>query len=90
MKTPISTCGLFNIDSPEKRKATPKGGLIVRVSQVKYMKLIEKFSGSPTWTRTRDLRINSPSLYRLSYQGIEEVRMIVILRWAVNLKFGFP
>ena len=27
--------------------------------------------GSPTWTRTRDLRINSPSLYRLSYQGIE-------------------
>ena len=28
-------------------------------------------SGSPTWTRTRDLRINSPSLYRLSYRGIE-------------------
>ena len=28
------------------------------------------FCGSPTWTRTRDLRINSPSLYRLSYQGI--------------------
>ncbi len=27
-------------------------------------------SGSPTWTRTRDLRINSPSLYRLSYRGI--------------------
>jgi hypothetical protein len=27
------------------------------------------FSGSPTWTRTRDLRINSPSLYQLSYQG---------------------
>ena len=26
--------------------------------------------GSPTWTRTRDLRINSPSLYQLSYQGI--------------------
>jgi hypothetical protein len=28
-------------------------------------------SGSPTWTRTRDLRINSPSLYQLSYQGID-------------------
>ena len=27
--------------------------------------------GSPTWTRTRDLRINSPSLYRLSYQGMK-------------------
>ena len=25
--------------------------------------------GSPTWARTRDLRINSPSLYRLSYRG---------------------
>ena len=46
-------------------------------------------NGSPTWTRTRDLRINSPSLYRLSYQGIEEVRMIVILRRLVNIEFGF-
>ena len=27
--------------------------------------------GSPTWARTRDLRINSPSLYRLSYRGIK-------------------
>ena len=26
--------------------------------------------GSPTWARTRDLRINSPSLYRLSYWRI--------------------
>ena len=25
--------------------------------------------GSPTWARTRDLRINSPALYRLSYRG---------------------
>ena len=28
--------------------------------------------GSPTWARTRDLRINSPALYRLSYWGSEE------------------
>ncbi len=27
--------------------------------------------GSPTWARTRDLRINSPSLYQLSYRGSE-------------------
>jgi len=27
--------------------------------------------GSPTWARTRDLRINSPALYRLSYRGIK-------------------
>ena len=27
--------------------------------------------GSPTWARTRDLRINSPALYQLSYRGTE-------------------
>ena len=26
-------------------------------------------NGSPSWARTSDLRINSPSLYRLSYRG---------------------
>ncbi len=31
------------------------------------------FCGSPSWTRTSDLRINSPSLYRLSYQGIDAI-----------------
>ncbi len=34
-----------------------------------YLKAFGVF-GSPSWTRTSDLRINSPSLYRLSYQGI--------------------
>ena len=29
------------------------------------------FLGSPTWARTRDLRINSPALYRLSYRGMQ-------------------
>ena len=33
--------------------------------------------GSPTWARTRDLRINSPALYRLSYRG-NEARSIVM------------
>ena len=28
-----------------------------------------KTDGSPGWTRTSDLRINSPTLYRLSYRG---------------------
>ena len=27
--------------------------------------------GSSTWARTRDLRINSPALYQLSYRGIQ-------------------
>jgi hypothetical protein len=29
----------------------------------------ETLGGSPTWARTRDLRINSPALYQLSYRG---------------------
>ena len=28
-------------------------------------------SGSSTWARTRDLRINSPALYQLSYRGLQ-------------------
>ncbi len=40
--------------------------------------------GSPTWTRTRDLRINSPSLYRLSYQGIDKTAMILSLLTSVK------
>ena len=39
--------------------------------------------GSPTWARTRDLRINSPSLYRLSYQGTERR---IILRFSEHVK----
>lgn len=35
-----------------------------------YLSVFTGIFGSPTWTRTRDLRINSPSLYQLSYQGI--------------------
>ena len=35
--------------------------------------------GSPTWARTRDLRINSPALYQLSYRGIEPISIGLIL-----------
>ena len=42
--------------------------------------------GSPTWTRTRDLRINSPSLYRLSYQGIDEGAILMITGVLVNTR----
>lgn len=44
-----------------------------------YIYRLAKFFGSPTWTRTRDLRINSPSLYQLSYQGIDKTGMILSL-----------
>ena len=33
--------------------------------------------GSSTWARTRDLRINSPALYQLSYRGIQPM----IIAW---------
>ncbi len=46
------------------------------------------FFGSPTWTRTRDLRINSPSLYRLSYQGIDEGAILMIVSVLVNKRNG--
>ena len=68
------------------KKATLAKGLIVFLNGVVELKI---FFGSPTWIRTRDLRINSPSLYRLSYQGIEEVRIIVTLSCLVNFIFSF-
>jgi hypothetical protein len=43
-------------------------------------------SGSPTWTRTRDLRINSPSLYQLSYQGIDEGAILMTASVLVNMR----
>ena len=43
---------------PQSKKATPKGSLLLPLN------------GSSTWARTRDTRINSPLLYRLSYRGI--------------------
>ena len=57
----------------ETKTATGSGGCKILIS-------LDVF-GSPTWTRTRDLRINSPSLYRLSYQGIvvENQSVIVFL-----------
>jgi len=46
---------------PDKKKAP---GLLTQVL------LTFRYFGSSTWARTRDLRINSPALYRLSYRGI--------------------
>ncbi len=45
--------------------------------QEKALQLLEGLGilGSPNWVRTSDLRINSPSLYRLSYRGIKEAKL---------------
>lgn len=51
--------------------------------------------GSPSWVRTSDLRINSPSLYRLSYRGIKtanftearlECQIFKIIQMLLNVK----
>src|SRR5215831_10345116 len=34
-----------------------------------WIRETRKSIGSPSWARTSDLRINSPSLYQLSYRG---------------------
>lgn len=47
-----------------KAKRHLKGGVEFAVSV-----LLFSVFGSPSWARTSDLRINSPSLYRLSYRG---------------------
>jgi hypothetical protein len=45
-------------EAPQKTKKSAGANLLTSV-----------FYGSPTWARTRDLRINSPALYQLSYRG---------------------
>ncbi len=49
---------------------------------------MQEFFGSPTWTRTRDLRINSPSLYQLSYQGIDKAAILLTVGSPVNSRCG--
>jgi hypothetical protein len=39
--------------------------------------------GSPGWTRTNDQRINSPTLYQLSYRGVDEALINGTLGWAL-------
>ena len=63
------------------REEIVKQMTIGRISAAYCVKL-----GSPTWTRTRDLRINSPSLYQLSYQGIDEGAILMTESALVNMR----
>ena len=65
----------------EREKSNLSEGLNCFLNGVVEPKI---FFGSPTWIRTRDLRINSPSLYRLSYQGIDKTGMILSLGTSVK------
>jgi hypothetical protein len=62
---------------PKCKKPTPEDWLSARTEN--------RIFGSPTWARTKDLRINSPALYQLSYRGTE-ARMIVTIRCRVKRK----
>ena len=55
----------------------------------KLLKNLEAFLlfGSSTWARTRDLRINSPALYRLSYRGIDKDYSLIFER--CQILYGF-
>ncbi len=44
--------------------------------------------GSSDWTRTSDIRINSPPFYRLNYRGIVRTRRI-LLSGAASVKTKF-
>ena len=44
---------------------------------------LEEANGSPGWTRTNDQRINSPTLYQLSYRGVDGTSCKATLGWAL-------
>ncbi len=48
----------------------------------------KRTSGSPGWTRTTNLRINSPALCRLSYRGPRSNAKRNISRWLSDLILG--
>ena len=84
IKSPAGCLPVPTEPSPRGRRSQQPNGLTLdhcaqincpleckKPNRVKAGLFATTCSGSPTWTRTRDLRINSPSLYQLSYQGKE-------------------
>ncbi len=61
-----SHCAKF-VPNPTFQLSEKKKGLANFAKPLISLDLI----GSSTWARTRDLRINSPALYQLSYRGIQ-------------------
>src|SRR5438552_16766775 len=55
------------LNSPERTQDLRK--LLDKMRATGDLCPLSPLNGSPTWARTRDLRINSPSLYQLSYRG---------------------
>src|SRR5260221_537255 len=68
----VSTVSVDNVvDSPLDQ--AEKGRAISVYTKLPIFHTCLNVFGSPTWARTRDLRINSPSLYQLSYRGMKRV-----------------
>src|SRR6266700_2353908 len=65
--TPIRSCGWPTWLSTPQKAPDAIGSSSVRRRSVEAA----YHDGSPTRARTWDLRINSPSLYQLSYRGFE-------------------
>jgi hypothetical protein len=62
---PLKSCGLAT--RTKKRRALSCSAF--RVNQW-VAETRSQLKGSPTWTRTKDLAVNSRSLYQLSYRGM--------------------
>ena len=61
-----------NLAFAASRIETEKDRKVIKDANQSYKPANFELIGSPTRARTWDLRINSPSLYRLSYQGTDK------------------
>ena len=78
----VLSCTIHEIRGRLDKPAGKRGCISAKSARTKKKDLGAKapkslirhmFIGSSTWARTRDLRINSPALYQLSYRGIEPI-----------------
>ena len=60
-------------------------GEVMHLRRVFIFSSFLKNVGSPDWTRTSDIRINSPPFYQLNYRGIDLSFTFTILNWLPGL-----
>jgi hypothetical protein len=83
VKMSANLCMLFRTTKQTQHQISHIFQKIENKKRPASLQVFAKF-GSPTWTRTRDLRINSPSLYQLSYQGIDKAAILLAVSFSVN------
>src|ERR1035441_7436089 len=57
---------------------------VAQMTPSRYVLVLKGIIGSPGWTRTNDQRINSPTLYQLSYRGVDGAPRMVAPGWALE------